>query len=37
MKRNWIQYAAIFAALAAGTICSTALADNKVGIQIQWR
>lgn len=31
MKRNWLTYVAIVAALVAGTICSTALADGKGG------
>jgi hypothetical protein len=29
MKRNWLIYVALFAALVAGTVCSTALADGK--------
>jgi hypothetical protein len=29
MKRNWLTYVAIVAALVAGTVCSTALADGK--------
>jgi hypothetical protein len=31
MKRNWLTYVAIVAALLAGTVCSTAFADGKGG------
>lgn len=34
MKRNWLTYVSIVAALVAGMVCSTAFADGKKGMQI---
>ncbi len=34
MKRNWLTYVSIVAALLAGMVCSTAFADGKKGMQL---